>query len=305
MNQFSFSDNESLSTWTQMNASLVEDIVSQVSIHSPRATLIICTQPNGLMTYVAWQASGFPSERILGLGASVETAYAHRTILDQMLNVHGRIHGYFIIGSGEANQPCARVLSDHLTTDGVACSDIQSKFTDNQMQKRTREEQSVSRKNKLKELNLVKSLENGANLYSDISRRPPIISDLASRQKTAIKHLSSYSPPPHSESKSQQSVAISRSTKVRSNWTEAMLIAHLIRAVINNHEFQSNFAVNIGAISNSHEIFANYPTIIGSYLGAIKYMLPFRSAQQILQERLFLIPIEKSQRKLRLLKSKD
>ncbi|CAF4426637.1 unnamed protein product, partial [Adineta steineri] len=46
-------ENENISTWIQMNASLVENVVSQVCIYSPHATLIICTQPNELMTYVA------------------------------------------------------------------------------------------------------------------------------------------------------------------------------------------------------------------------------------------------------------
>ena len=288
-----------------MNAWLVEDIVSQVCRYSRNATLIICTQPNELMTYVARRASEFPSERVLGLGASVDTAYAHRTILNQIENVHGRVNGYWILGNGGTSESCATILADHLTIDGIACSAIQSKQTDNQTEKII-ENQLIRTKRKSQKWDLVKALENGTSLYSDISRRSPMISDLISRQKNAMKHLLSHSSIAScSQSKAQQTIPIPLPTKTCSNWTEAMLITHLIRAVINNHEFQSNFAVNIGSISNSHEVFANYPTIIGSHHGAVKYMLPFRSAQDLLQQNSFLISLERSQRKLRLSKSKD
>lgn len=289
-----------------MNASLVEDIVSQTCIYSPQATLIVCTQPNELMTYVAWRASGFPSARILGLGASVETAYAHKTVLNQMKNIHGRVNGCWILGNGRTNDSCVTVLTNHLTIDGICCSDIYSKITKNQVANKSIENQFIPRNKKLKEWDLVKFLKNSTNAYSDLSRRPPVIPDIISRQKTVMKYLLTDSSIPHPEPKLPQTVAFSLTTKARSNWTEAMLIVHIIRAVISNHEFQSNFAVNIAPMTGSRDVFYNYPTITGSSHGAIKYMLPFQSAHpQILQQRSNVIPFERAQMKIRLVKSKD
>jgi len=169
-----FSENESVSTWIQVNASLVEDVVSQVCMYSPHATLIICTQPNELMTYVAWRVSRFPSERILGLGASVETAYAHKTIRDQTENIHGRVNGFFILGNGRTSDSCATVFTNHLTINGIYCSDIMT----NQVENKTMKNQSISKQRKLKDWDLVKILEDNGTIYSEISRRLSIITDL-------------------------------------------------------------------------------------------------------------------------------
>lgn len=79
---FSLKENESLSQWLQSNASLIELIVSQLSRYSPQATLVIGTEPNELMTYVAWRVSKFPRERVFGLGASVRTAAMEETCSD-------------------------------------------------------------------------------------------------------------------------------------------------------------------------------------------------------------------------------
>ena len=228
-----------------MNASLVEDIVSQVCLYSPHATLVICTQPNELMTYVAWRVSKFPSERIIGLGASVDTAYAHKTIRDQTENIHSRINGFFVLGNERMNDSCANVLTHHLTMNGIDCSTIMA-------------DQSITKQRKLKD-----------------------------------------------NSKFQRRIEISPTTKSRSNWTEAMIIVQIIRALINNKEFQSNFTVNIALMNNSTDVFINYPTILGSRPNIIKYPIPFDQAQTILEQHSFLIPYEKLQRKIRLLKSKD
>lgn len=286
-----------------MNALLVENIVSQVCIYSPHAILIICTQPNELMTYVAAYVSKFPSERIIGLGASVDTAYGHKTILDQMKNVRGHINGFFVIGNGIINDSCTTVLTNNLTINGIYCSDIYSKSRINQINDSER----ISQERKLKHWDVLKTLENNENVYSNLSRRLPIISNVNSRQKTVIKYLLSNFIPDTKSKQQQQpsSITIPCNIKLRSNWTEAMLIVRIIQALINGKQFQSNFAVNITPITNSKDVFINYPTIIGSTNGAIEYMLPFHQAENLLKQDSFIIPYEKFQRKLCLLKSKD
>jgi malate/lactate dehydrogenase len=283
-----------------MNASLIETIVSQVCIYSPHATLIIFTQPNELMTYVASCVSKFPIERIFGLGTSVNTAYVHRAILDRTEKIHGRVNGFFVLGDS-----CSTILTHHLTIDGICCSDIYSKSIINKVEKPTTENESMSTKGNLQDWDLIMLLKNKENVYSNTRRRLPIVTDLISRQKIAMKYLLSNSTTPDTETKLQESIQIPFSTKSRSNWTEAMLIVHITRALINGHEFQSNFAVNISPIHNSKNVFINYPTIIGSSNRSIEYILPFHHGQNILNQRSFLIPYEKLQTKIRLSKSKD
>jgi len=258
------------------------------------------------MTYVASRVSKFPSERVFGLGASVDTAYAHKMILDQTEKIHGRVNGFFVLGNGAIGDSCTTVFTNNLTISGIHCLDIHSKLITTKVENKTTiENQLMLRKRKSKDWDIAKILENNGNVYSNITRRLPMITDLISRQKTATKYLLSNSTIPYSEPKQQQSIKMSFSTKSRSNWTEAMLIVHIIRALINGSEFQSNFAVNIAPMNNSKDVYINYPTIIGSSNGAIKYMLPFHQAQNLINQHSFLIPYEKLQTKIRLSKSKD
>ncbi|CAF0753924.1 unnamed protein product [Rotaria sp. Silwood1] len=298
-------ETESISTWIKMNALLVENIVSQVCIYSPNATLIICTQPNELMTYVASRVSKFPIERIFGLGASILTAYAHRTILNQTENIHGHVNGFFVIGNGLIDNSCTKILMNNITIDGIPYSDIHSKLIGSHVKTITVENHIISRKRRHKSWDIQKLLENNENVYSNVRRRLPIVTDLILRQKTAMKYLLSNSTIPHSKPKLQESLNILLSTKLRSNWTEAMLIVHIIRALINGNEFQSNFVVNIAPINNSTNVFINYPTIIGSSYCSIEYMLPFYQAQHILKQKSFLTPYEKLQTNICFSKSKD
>ncbi|CAF0961855.1 unnamed protein product [Adineta steineri] len=292
-------ETETISTWIQMNASLVENVVSQVCIYSPHATLIICTQPNELMTYVASRVSKFPNERIIGLGASVDTTYAHRTILDQTENIHGRVNGFFILGNESMDNSCSTILTHHLTIDGILCSDIYSKSIIN----KSIQNQSETPKQKLKEWNLITMLKNKETIYSNVQRRLPLCTNLIERQKIAMKYLL---PASTIQSEQQESIRIPMNRKLHSNYTEAMLIVHITRALLNGCEFQSNFTVNISLLNNnSKDIFINYPTIIGSSNRAIEYMFPFHQAENILKQRSFLIPYEKLQRKIHISQSTD
>jgi len=272
---------ESLSKWTQMNAELVEDIVRQVCIHSPQAILIVCTQPNELMTYVASSVSRFPRERIFGLGASIDTAYAHRTIAENLKNLNGSINGYFIIG--EAN---ASISTKNLTIQGIPCSEIYTKSSFYTTEKVKSDVQSKRQATK-KEWDLITMLKNKQTIYTNPSRRI--------HHKTMINYLVQKTSPscPTIEQPSP-TINLSLSTKPRSNWTEALLITRILQALINDSDFQSNFTVDLSSIvPNSRPIFLHYPTIIGATNGAIKYLVPLSTL-----ERSSLVPYEKRQSKL-------
>ena len=275
-----------------MNTALVEHVVSQACVYSPQATLIVTTQPNELMTYVAWRASRLPSERVIGLGASVVTSHAHRDILNRTGDARGRVNGFFVFGGESLDQPCATVSARHVTIGGIRDSNDYADRSSIDSPSRSR-----------KPWDLIEKLQKNETLYSNIQRRPPIASDVASRQKLAAHYLLSNAPSSRVDPTTEQPLPVR--LKSRSNWTESMLIVRIIQALIDGHEFQSNFAVNIAPIHPSKNVFITYPTIIGSSHRGIEYMFPFRDAHRRLHHRSFLVAYEKLQGKVCLSKSED
>jgi malate dehydrogenase len=56
------------------NAAIVGEIAAQVRAASPSAVLLVVTNPLDEMTQHAWQVSGFPPERVLGMAGVLDTA---------------------------------------------------------------------------------------------------------------------------------------------------------------------------------------------------------------------------------------
>ncbi len=59
---------------TGTNAAIVGDIARSVAVTSPQAVLVIVTNPLDEMTQHAWQVSGFPSSRVIGMAGVLDTA---------------------------------------------------------------------------------------------------------------------------------------------------------------------------------------------------------------------------------------
>ncbi len=56
------------------NAAIVGDVAKRVAATSPRAVIVVVTNPLDEMTQQAWLASGFPAERVLGMAGVLDTA---------------------------------------------------------------------------------------------------------------------------------------------------------------------------------------------------------------------------------------
>ncbi|MEU6698584.1 malate dehydrogenase [Pseudonocardia sp. NPDC046786] len=56
------------------NAAIVGDVARQVAATSPRAVIVVVTNPLDEMTQHAWAASGLPSGRVLGMAGVLDTA---------------------------------------------------------------------------------------------------------------------------------------------------------------------------------------------------------------------------------------
>src|SRR3954464_210196 len=56
------------------NAGIVKSVAEQVKATSPKAVIIVVSNPLDVMCYVAMKASGFPRERVIGMAGGVDTA---------------------------------------------------------------------------------------------------------------------------------------------------------------------------------------------------------------------------------------
>lgn len=60
------------------NAEIVSGVVTECSKVSPKAILLVVTNPLDVMTYLAWKKSGFDSKRVFGMAGTLDSArYAY------------------------------------------------------------------------------------------------------------------------------------------------------------------------------------------------------------------------------------
>ena len=56
------------------NAGIMRNVTTQIAEHSPNAVLIIVSNPLDAMCHVAFDASGFPKNRVIGMAAVLDSA---------------------------------------------------------------------------------------------------------------------------------------------------------------------------------------------------------------------------------------
>ncbi|CAM3717931.1 L-lactate dehydrogenase [Erysipelothrix urinaevulpis] len=58
----------------QKNTAILESIIPQILAYSPNTTLLVVSNPVDLLTYITYQVSGLPKERVIGLGTMLDTS---------------------------------------------------------------------------------------------------------------------------------------------------------------------------------------------------------------------------------------
>lgn len=58
----------------QTNVKIVGEVTKQVAATSPRAVLIVVSNPLDAMVYTAWKVSGFPTQRVIGQAGCLDVA---------------------------------------------------------------------------------------------------------------------------------------------------------------------------------------------------------------------------------------
>lgn len=90
------------------NARIVRSVTEAFVARSPNAIIVVVSNPLDVMTFVAYMASGFPSQRILGMAGVLDTA-RYRAFISEALHVSVRdIQALLMGGHGDTMVPLPR-----------------------------------------------------------------------------------------------------------------------------------------------------------------------------------------------------
>lgn len=90
------------------NAGIMKSVTEQVAKHSPDSVLIIVSNPLDAMCHVAFEASGFPKNRVIGMAGVLDSA-RFRAFISMELNVSvENTHAFVLGGHGDTMVPLPR-----------------------------------------------------------------------------------------------------------------------------------------------------------------------------------------------------
>lgn len=90
------------------NAGIMKNVTEQIAKYSPEAVLIIVSNPLDAMCHVAYEASGFPKNRVLGMAGVLDSA-RFRAFISMELNVSvENTHAFVLGGHGDTMVPLPR-----------------------------------------------------------------------------------------------------------------------------------------------------------------------------------------------------
>jgi len=116
------------------NAAIVKSVTEQFVASSPNAIIIVVSNPLDVMTYVAYMASGFPSDRVMGMAGVLDTA-RYRAFISMELGVSVRdIQALLMGGHGDTMVP----LPNFTTIGGIALPELMDADKINEIVERTK-----------------------------------------------------------------------------------------------------------------------------------------------------------------------
>jgi malate dehydrogenase len=105
------------------NAGIVKSVSEQIAKTSPKAILIIVSNPLDVMCYVAMQASGFPRQRVIGMAGVLDTA-RYRGFIAEALDCSVRdIQAMVLGGHGDTMVP----LLSYTSVSGIPVTQLLDK----------------------------------------------------------------------------------------------------------------------------------------------------------------------------------
>ncbi|WEK83326.1 MAG: L-lactate dehydrogenase [Mycoplasma sp.] len=87
------------------NLKINKEVVTNVVQSGFKGIFLIAANPVDILTYATWKFSGFPKERVIGSGTSLDTA-RFRQMLSELVNVDPRnVHAYILGEHGDSEFP--------------------------------------------------------------------------------------------------------------------------------------------------------------------------------------------------------
>ncbi len=118
----------------EINKKVIESVVTQVVERSPKAVLIMVTNPLDTMTYLAFKKSGFPKQRVMGMAGILDTARFKAFIAMELGVSVEDIQALLLGGHGDEMVPLPRFT----TISGIPLSQFLPKETIDRLVDRTR-----------------------------------------------------------------------------------------------------------------------------------------------------------------------
>ncbi|WP_110113887.1 L-lactate dehydrogenase [Bacillus sp. CGMCC 1.16541] len=89
----------------EKNVKIFRKIVSHIMASGFDGIILVATNPVDILSYVTWQASGLPKERVIGSGTILDTA-RFRYLLSDYFNIDPRnVHAYIMGEHGDTELP--------------------------------------------------------------------------------------------------------------------------------------------------------------------------------------------------------
>ena len=116
------------------NADIVQQVSRQIKQASPKAIVVVVSNPLDVMRWVTKQVTGFPRERVFGMAGVLDTA-RYRSFLAEALDVSvDDIQAMVLGGHGDTMVP----LISYTTVSGIPVTQLLDKATLDQIVARTR-----------------------------------------------------------------------------------------------------------------------------------------------------------------------
>ncbi len=116
------------------NAGIMKSVTEEVVKRSPEAVLIIVSNPLDAMCHVAYDVSGFPKQRVIGMAGVLDSA-RFRAFISMELDVSvENIHAFVLGGHGDTMVPLAR----YSTVAGIPITELMSQDRIDALVERTR-----------------------------------------------------------------------------------------------------------------------------------------------------------------------
>ncbi|BAZ66666.1 malate dehydrogenase, NAD-dependent [Fischerella sp. NIES-4106] len=116
------------------NAKIVVDAAKQAIAHSPDAIFIVVTNPLDVMTYLAWQATQLPRDRIMGMAGVLDSARFETFIAMELGVLPGDVKTMVLGSHGDLMVPLPRFA----TVNGIPLTELLDTDTIQRLVERTR-----------------------------------------------------------------------------------------------------------------------------------------------------------------------